>query len=117
MFIAIGGITVQPGLARAEFSFHTLRSLAQVRRWSGLIDSRVSQQGELYFSLTAWDSPVEMKRFATSGAHARAMARVDAMGAVGVFHHYQSDRPPSWSEAITHWRDHHGDRFSADPAA
>jgi len=112
MLIAIGGITVAPGLAQAEFSYHTLRSLAQVRRAPGMIASHVTEDQGMYFSLTAWESPAQMKRFATSGAHAKAMARMQAMGASGMFHHYHSDAVPTWAEALSRWRSVHGERVS-----
>jgi heme-degrading monooxygenase HmoA len=90
------------------FVMYTGQAVRQVRRAPGF------QQGALladrnwtFWTMTAWDSQEDMRRFMTSGAHKRAMPRLLVWcDEASVAHWTQSEEAlPSWAEADARMRE------------
>ena len=102
--IAIGGIVVTHPLKRIEFSLYILPALRQARSADGNRFAAVTARHGVHFSLTAWDSPAAMKRYARSRPHRLAMLRAPRLADFSQFHHWHADAMPDWEEAIDRWR-------------
>ncbi|RII37922.1 hypothetical protein DL237_14710 [Pseudooceanicola sediminis] len=106
MFIAvIGGLRVRSALRAPEFFFLTMGSLVQARRAEGVLHASVFPATEGFFSLSVWDSPASMKRYAQSGAHKRAMIRSGRVAVVFPFHHFPCTAIPTQQAALQMWRE------------
>jgi hypothetical protein len=90
------------------FVIYTSQAVSQVRRAPGF------QQGALladkswaFWTMTAWDSEDDMRRFMTNGAHKRAMPRLlDWCDEASVAHWSQSEEAlPSWTDADMRMRE------------
>ncbi len=101
--IAIGGIAVKNRFRLLEFSLYVGPSLRQARMAEGCLFAAVRPYAGRYFSLTAWASPAAMKRYAQSGPHRCAMARVSVLSTDSRFHHFHADEIPDWPEALDRW--------------
>ncbi|MDJ0629921.1 MAG: hypothetical protein QNJ44_16805 [Rhodobacter sp.] len=102
--IAVGGIVVTQPLKRIEFSLYILPVLLQARRAHGNLHAEVTFRDDIHFSLTAWNSPAAMKRYAQSLPHRLAMARAPRLADFSQFHHWHADNAPDWTEAIDRWK-------------
>jgi len=105
ILLAIGGGALKH-LARApEFFLRSGASIRQARRHPGCVHAEVGKYGDLLLSYTGWRSPADMRDFASSGAHLRAVQRVPVLVDWFRFHHFAADTPPDFAEAAALWRD------------
>ncbi|MDJ0824889.1 MAG: hypothetical protein QNJ16_05235 [Rhodobacter sp.] len=95
---------MKPGLRLVEFSLYIAPSLRQARRAQGCLFAEVRPADGRYFSLTAWESPAAMKRYARSWPHRIAMARAAVLATESRFHHFHAEGPPDWTDALARWR-------------
>jgi hypothetical protein len=99
---AIGAVRPYP-LALPLFITHAVASLKAAQKADGCIWAGTNSARGLAFSLSVWDSPAAMRRYAASAPHARAMRWSRLTGEVTRFHHFACDEVPSWAEAIGRW--------------
>lgn len=111
----IGGLRVKSALRWPEFFLLTMGSLVQARRAPGVLSAQVFPEEEGFFSLSVWESPAAMKRYATSGAHGRAMRRSARVAVVFPFHHFPCDDIPTPQQAVQLWRAREAERALAAP--
>lgn len=100
---AIGALRPKP-LGAPLFLIHATRALRQAQQARGCVWAGTQFCEGYAFSLSVWDSPADMKRYARSGRHARAMRWSWATGEVFRFHHFAVDEVPPWDEAIGRWK-------------
>ncbi|MEM8919841.1 MAG: hypothetical protein AAGB25_00635 [Pseudomonadota bacterium] len=100
---AIGGIRSRGGLKLAEFQVRAFLSLRQARKADGNLHAAVAIRHGLHFSLSVWDTPAAMKRYAASGAHLKTMTRAPAITTESEFHHFICERIPTWDDALREW--------------
>jgi len=55
--------------------------------------------GYLHFTLSAWETTEDLKRFAREGAHLNAMKKSSTLATEIRTYTYQGDRFPGWKEA------------------
>jgi hypothetical protein len=77
-----------------QFFFHSLRSIAQLRRAHGYISGWTSRDAEKgYWTLTVWENAEAMLAFRNSGAHKKAMPKLLHMCNEASYTHF--DQPGS----------------------
>ena len=84
------------------FALYTLRTLRQVKASPGFQDGALlPDRSWTFWTLTAWNSQEDMRRYMTSGAHKAAMPKLmDWCDEASVAHWEQADAAlPSWAEA------------------
>ena len=90
------------------FAFHTLRSLAQIKRAPGFRSgSLLPDRRWTFWTLTAWDDKESMRNYMASGAHKAAMPKLmHWCNEASVAHWEQpTDQLPSWAQAETRMRE------------
>ena len=102
--IAIGGIKVKNAFRLIEFTLYVAPSLRQARAAPGCLHAEVFPADGYYFSLTAWQSPADMKRYARSRPHLYAMRRASVLSSASRFHHFQAETIPTPADALSRWR-------------
>ena len=104
MLVAIGGGPMKSSFVSPVFFWFASSSLREARQARGCQMATVFQNPVGYFSLTVWDAPADMKRFAASGLHARAMRIERRLFKWSYFHHYQTDEMPTQKDAFSRWK-------------
>ncbi len=104
MLAAIGGIELKHWSRAPEFLWRASRAMDQARNDPTCHHAHVIQHRGIYFSLTVWDGPADMKRFAASGAHGKLMKVSPRLGIPTYFHHFQCTQVPSVTEAYASWK-------------
>jgi hypothetical protein len=99
---AIGAVRVKP-LGFPLFVNHAVAALGEARAAPGCIWAGTHAQRGYAFSLSVWNSPADMKRYARSRLHARAMRWAWMTAEVTRFCHFPVGAVPSWDEAIAQW--------------
>ena len=79
-----------------QFTWHSLRSIAQVRRAAGYLGGWTSRDAENgYWTATVWKSADAMLAFRNSGAHKKAMPKLLHMCDQASYTHFeQADAEP-----------------------
>ncbi len=72
---------------------------------SGNLKIRFYKRKGVLFTMTAWKSEEDMKRFVMHPYHIAAMKALPRIGN-GKVHSYQTDVMPTWDEAIKIWDEH-----------
>jgi hypothetical protein len=103
---AIGGLRIRGLHLAPEFYLFASMALRQARKDPACQYATAFKRDGLDFSLTLWDSPAAMKRYAQTGAHARLLGRADRLAEVFYFHHFACETPPSEKEAHARWLAH-----------
>jgi len=88
------------------FILHARQALAAAKASQGCSFAGTHFRRGLAFSLTVWDSPADMKRYAHGQGHARAMRWSRLTSQISYFHHFTVTTRPSWDEAIARWEAH-----------
>jgi len=104
---AIGCAAPRNWLLRPVFTLFAATSFQQAGRAKGCVLAQTQARDGVFFSLTVWEGPAAMKRFATSAAHGRAMRLARWYAKVSSFHHFACDAPPSWEAALDEWHAAH----------
>ncbi|TMM55324.1 antibiotic biosynthesis monooxygenase family protein [Sulfitobacter sabulilitoris] len=103
--VAVGGGQPKRMWHLLPFYFYTRRALRQARRAKGCVKAGLIAADGCYLSVSVWESPGDMKRYAASGAHAQALRASRWLVAWFRFHHFQSEEPPRMSQALAYWRE------------
>ena len=90
------------------FVLHTLGTLRQIRKSPGFLHGALLPDRRwTFWTLTAWESQEDMRRYMTTGSHKTAMPHLlDWCDEASVAHWEQPDSPlPSWEEADKRMRE------------
>ena len=79
------------------FAIMSLRSIRQANKSRGLIAIKIRLRD--FRTLTVWETAEDMKAFRNSGVHLKAMMESSKLG-LNRSHSWQTDRIPTWTEAI-----------------
>lgn len=102
MHIAVGRLSLKAGTGRLRFLWHTLRSQWQAKRAPGCSHAATRrEEGNIFWSLSVWQTPEAMRAYRSSGAHLRAMQVTRQITGRADFVHWQSDSIPGWDEAMS----------------
>jgi hypothetical protein len=78
------------------FGLHIVR---QTKGQEGFLKMKNTGFGLLHFTMSAWKTPADAKRFAVSGAHATAMKSAGRLATEVRVFSFESDGFPGWKEA------------------
>ncbi len=101
-FISITRLRIRSIRFLPGFAWYSLRSLRQVRSAAGFQGGNLlADRRWTFWTMTAWDSEENMRRFMTAGAHKKAMSRLmNWCDEASVAHWKQGEADlPSWTEA------------------
>ena len=70
-----------------------------MRKQKGFIKTKSTGFGYWHFTLSAWETPEDLKNFATKGAHLQAMKHSKRIAHEVVVYTFKSDELPTWSIA------------------
>jgi heme-degrading monooxygenase HmoA len=102
LFISVTRLRIRSIRFMPFFAIHTQRSLSQVRRAPGFrTGALLPDRSFTFWTLTAWDSQEDMRRYMTTGSHKTVMPRLmHWCDEASVAHWTQEDETlPSWIEA------------------
>lgn len=106
--VAIGSLRPRRGGRLAVLAVLSALSLVQARLSRGCVQARAFPVDGQLLSMTVWDSPAAMKRFARSGPHRLAIRLSGWLAETDRFVHYQTGRPPTVEEGRMRWRQMRG---------
>lgn len=129
-FISLTRLRIRSVRFLPLFALYTLRTLRQVKSSPGFQDGALlPDRSWTFWTLTAWNSQEDMRRYMTSGAHKTAMPKLMDWCDEASVAHWQQDEAalPSWEEAdrrmrstgrsskVRHPSLHHADLSYRDP--
>jgi hypothetical protein len=101
-FVSLTRLRVRSVRFLPQFLLYVLRTVRQVRRAHGFSGGALlADRKWTFWTMTAWSTQEEMRRYMTSGAHKSAMPRLlDWCDEASVAHWDQREETlPSWEEA------------------
>lgn len=99
MYITITSIELKHLFKFFGLAKYALDILKQIKNEQGFKAFRKTGIGKTHYTLTAWETEADLKRFARSGAHLNAM-KVSALLAKSISTYtFQSDTIPNWKDA------------------
>ena len=101
-FISITRLRVRSFRFLPLFALYTWRTLRQVKRSPGFQEGGLlPDRNFTFWTMTAWDSQADMRRYMTAGAHMAAMPKLmEWCDEASVAHWEQTEAAlPSWAEA------------------
>ena len=107
-FVSVTRLRIRAFRFLPSFMIYTIRTLRQVKRSPGFLQgSLLPDRNRAFWTMTAWHSEEDMRRFMTMGAHKKAMPRLlDWCDEASVVHWIQSEETlPSWSDADRRMRE------------
>jgi Domain of unknown function (DUF3291) len=108
VFISVTRLKIRSLRFVPLFAFHTFRSLRQVRKAPGFQNGAVlADRGWAFWTMTAWDSQENMRKFMTTDSHKKAMPHLlNWCDEASVAHWIQPETIlPSWTEADKRMRE------------
>jgi hypothetical protein len=80
-------------------SYLGLKITLQMKRERGFIKMKNTGFGYLHYTLSAWESEEDAKRFARSGEHLKAMQTGHNLATEVKIYTYEAEKFPNWAEA------------------
>lgn len=103
-YVSITGLRVRSPLQSIPFWWHAIRSMMQAQAAEGNLKAEARAIDGVQHTLTVWTDKAAMRRFMTSGAHARAMRSFRSI-ATGSTFGFDSETVPDWSEVHALWEE------------
>ena len=89
-FVSVTRLHIASRWRFPQFMFHSLRSIAQVRRAPGYLGGWTSNDDENgFWTATVWESPEAMRAFRNSGGHLKAMPKLLHLSDQASFTHFE----------------------------
>ncbi|MGC6517369.1 MAG: hypothetical protein ACON49_05015 [Candidatus Puniceispirillaceae bacterium] len=102
MIISVTGLKTKGPLSTLRFWLLAIPAFRQARAAKGNLFCETRTVNGVQHTLTAWRSRKHMKHYVLSGAHRKAMGQF-AKIATGATISFESDKLPSWEEAVSKW--------------
>jgi heme-degrading monooxygenase HmoA len=78
---------------------YALKIVRQTQKEKGLLAFKKTGIGKVHYTLTAWETEDDLKRFARTGAHLEAMKISAKISTEIRTYTYSTDKIPNWKEA------------------
>ena len=107
-YISITGFTLKSNLYMPKFMMYSIPAARQAAAAEGNVFSEQSYIDGVLHTLSAWESKADMRRYMLRGAHAKAMKLTQEIGNLDYgtkTYGYESNRIPTWDEAIAIWHE------------
>ncbi len=99
MFVTVTSLKLKSFWGFFKLSWFGLKISNQAAKEKGFIKMKNIGFGKLHFTLTQWQSDDDLKRFARSGEHLKAMKESGKLASEIRTYTYQADEFPSWQAA------------------
>jgi heme-degrading monooxygenase HmoA len=99
MYITVTSIKLRSVWYFFKLSLNGMRILKQTKGEKGFIKMKNTGFGYLHYTLSAWETQEDIKRFAHQGAHKEAMKLSKSLSTEIRIYTYQSPELPGWDEA------------------
>ncbi len=99
MYITVTSLTLKHWYGFFRLSAFGMKIMQQSKKEKGFITQKNTGFGYEHFTLSAWESEEDLKRFARSGEHARAMQASKALATEIRTYTYSAEHMPKWAEA------------------
>lgn len=99
MVITITSIRLKSWWRFFQLSLHGLKISRQLKQQQGFIQLKNTGFGYLHFTMSAWGSEEDIKRFYREGAHLAAMKQASVIATETRTFTYQAKDLPNWKEA------------------
>ena len=98
MIITITSIRLKSLWHFFKLSLLGLRIVKQTKTEKGFVRMKNTGFGYMHYTLSVWESEEDVKRFARTGAHARAMQQSKNIATEIRTYTYSSNQLPSWKQ-------------------
>ena len=99
MFVTVTSIRLKKWWHFFRLSQYALRITRQIKNEKGFIKMKNTGFGLLHYTLSAWESEEDLKRFYKQGAHLEAMKKASTIATETSTYTYQTNKLPEWKEA------------------
>ncbi len=99
MFITVTSIKLRSVWYFFKLSLNGMRIVKQTKHEKGFIKMKNTGFGYLHYTLSAWQSEEDIKRFSRSGAHLAAMKETRNISTEVKIYTYSAAEMPAWKEA------------------
>jgi len=99
-YISVTGLKVRSPWLLPTFFYHAIPSSIQAKSAPGNIDVQTTNVDGIHHTLSVWENKKSMVTYLRQGAHLKAMKTFGQVAAFGKTHGYESDKIPTWPEAI-----------------
>ncbi len=99
MHITVTSIKLRSVWLFFKLSLNGMRILKQTKTEKGFIKMKNTGFGYLHYTMSMWESPEDIKRFARSGAHLAAMKQTKELATEVKIYTYPASQMPSWKQA------------------
>lgn len=99
MYITVTSLKLRSVWLFFKLSLNGMRIVKQAKAEKGFIKMKNTGFGYIHYTLSAWESKEDIKRFAHSGAHKEAMKHTKQLAKEIKIYTYQNTKFPSWEEA------------------
>ena len=103
MYVSVTALKTKGFFSAIRFWLLAGPTFRQAKSSKGVLFCEVKTVDGFHHTLTAWETKKDMKKFASSPIHLKAM-KVFPKIATGLTIGYEADEIPSWSEALENWR-------------
>ena len=103
MFVCITALTTRGFLSAIRFQLLAVLVFKQARSSAGILFCEVKSVDGFHYTLTAWKTKKDMRKFVLSPVHQKAM-KIFPKIATGSTIGYETDKMPTWDEALLMWR-------------
>lgn len=99
MIVSITSLRLRSRFGFFRLSWNGLKIRLQARRQPGFIKMKNTGSGYLHYTLSAWNTQEDVKRFSRSGAHLEAMKGARSLAEEIRIYTYEADALPDWKHA------------------
>jgi hypothetical protein len=104
MYVSVTALKAKGFLSAIRFWLLAVPVFKQAKSSAGVLFCEVKSVDGFHHTLTAWKTKKDMRKFVLSPTHREAM-KIFPRIATGSTISYQTDRVPSWDEALLKWRE------------
>lgn len=99
MFVTVTSIRLKKWWHFFRLSYYGMLITRQLKKEKGFLRMKNTGFGLLHYTLSAWESEEDLKRFYKLGAHLDAMKKSAKIASETKTFTYQTDKFPEWKEA------------------
>ncbi len=99
MYVTVTSIRLKKWWYFFRLSYHGMHIMRQTKSEKGFLLMKNTGFGLLHYTLSAWESEEDLKRFYRQGAHLEAIKKSPRIANETKTFTYQTDKFPGWKEA------------------
>ena len=104
MYVSVTALKAKGFLSAIRLWLLAVPVFKQAKSSAGVLFFGAKSVDGFHHTLTAWKTKKDMRKFVLSPTHREAM-KIFSKIATGSTINYQTDRVPSWDEALLKWRE------------